>query len=84
MLRFSGSLAHRAWKRGGLHYDMGCLFRKPRAKRVLFESDAWTIGPLKPWQLSQKVVLRATASRETDLSSTALPLWRRANLRFVC
>ena len=30
---------------------------------------AWTIGALKPWQLSKKVVSRATPSHETGLSS---------------
>ena len=32
--------------------------------------DAGTIGALKPWQLLQKLVLRARASHETELSST--------------
>ena len=39
----------------------------PRGDILLSGQD--TIGVPKPWHLSQKVVLRATASHETDLSS---------------
>ena len=66
--------------------DAGVGFlRKPRAKRCFLRVgpsyDAGTIGALKPWQLSQKVVLRARASHETDIFSKlrsrcgAAPIW---------
>ena len=53
---FSGSLASKGSLRGG------CLL-------VGSGYDAWTTGPSQPWQFVAKVVLRATALHETDLSS---------------
>ena len=58
---------------GGFRDDTECVFsKKPHAAQWMpFVGpgyDAWTIGPLKPRQLSQKVALSATASQPSRRS----------------